>query len=509
VSDDPPAADELVRLDTIGTVRKQGQDAPVRLFVAGLSEAGCDRLREGGRHEVTGDVEDLEHVDVIVISTRLPRADLRPLLTRVTAASNLPVVALAHTGGEGMAVEIMRAGGIAVVAEGNEAAIPAVLEGRTFDQSMIETFDRQVAQAAAFDPMRGRDRVTGLPGAGAFEQRVDDLLATGDVPRVMMLRVLGLASRDSRLSPESIALLRRRLTMSFRQLAGADGAELYSLGEAELGVVSADLSPNRAERLARQMADVTEMYAPLGSRVLSLAAGHAGPEASVELAPLTDIAKRALEVAAAEKRSNVVGADKLALGVSSTTELEAVQQAVAFVEQHGHCPEGHAQRVAEWSAEIAWQLGIEGQARTRVQLAALAHDAGRVGLPRACQGDPAELEGELLVAYRTHPVRGADWLRASAGNEVANAIRAHHEHWDGSGYPDGLVGEDIPLAARIIRVADTFDALLAGTDREVAQPLPAGEALTTLEARAGIELDPNVVEVALPILDKLLSARDG
>lgn len=504
MSADPPR-DDLVYLDTIGTVRRTGAGTPLHMFIAGLGDSGLKRIQEAG-HSVVTELDDLADADVAVVSTRLPRADLRPLLAAIEEAGSQRVVALAHTGGEAMAVEIMRAGGVAVVAEGNEGAISAAISGSAHDQSMVETFDRQVAQTAAFDPMRGRDRATGLPGPSAFRQRVDDLLSAGDVPRVMIARVLGLAEREARLSSEGTSMLRRRLAMSFQQLAVTQGADLYSLEEAEFGIVSEDLSPNRAEGLARRMASVTEMYAPTGSRVLALAVGHAGPEASIELAPLTDIARRALEVAAVEKRSNVIGAEKLALGVSSTTELAAIQEAVGFVERHARYPEGHAQRIAEWSAEIAWQLGIEGQARTRVQLAALAHDVGRVGLPRQCQGDPSKLEGELLVAYRSHPVRGAEMLRPSAGTDVADAVRAHHERWDGSGYPDGLSGEAIPIAARIIRVADTLDGLLTGLD---GPPLALTDALAELERLAGGDLDPNVVEVAVPVLDKLLSRSES
>lgn len=481
----------------------------LRVFAAGLPDAGHERLRSAGDFEVFGDVEQVETADAAVISTRLPRGQLRPILTALRQAGDKPFVALAHTGGEGMAVEVMRTGGVGILAEGNEAALPALLDGRVHDQSMVEVYDRQLSQSAALDPMRGRDRSTGLPGASAFEQRVGDLVVGGDVPRVMMLRVLGLREPGGRLSSVGSTLLRRRLAMSLRQLAKPHGAELYSLDEADFGLISPDLSSSRAEELARQMAALTETFAPHGGQVLALAAGHAGPEASIDLAPLTDVARRALQVAAGEKRSNVVTAEKLALGVSSTTELEAVQQAVSWVERHARYAEGHAQRVVEWSGEIAWQLGLEGQARSRVQLAGFSHDAGLVSLPKECLADPAALEGELLEAYRSHPVRGSDWLRASAGAEVADAIRAHHENWDGSGFPDGLSGEEIPLAARIIRVADMLDGLVQGTDPAIRQPLPAPAGLVVLDERAGSELDPNVVEVAIPILDKLLSNREG
>lgn len=509
MSDDASGGEEPSHSDEHAAAPSPTGEATLRTYVAGLSDAARQRLHDTSQHVLVDDPDELASADLVVVSTRLPRADLRPLLASLREAAGKPLVALAHTGGEAIAVEIVRAGGIGVVAEGNEAALRALHEGAPHDQSMVELYDWQLSQAGAFDSLRGHDRTTGLPGAGAFEQRVADLTAGGEIPRVMMLRVIGLRQRDSRLSMEGSNLLRRRLAVSLRQRLHEEEAELYSLDETDFGVIGPGLPAGRAEELARQMGALAETYAPQGNRALALAAGHAGPETSVDLAPLTDIARRALEVAAAERRSNVVSAEELARGVSSTTELEAVQQAVALVERRAHYQEGHGQRVAQWSGEIAWQLGFEGQARTRVQLVGLAHDAGCVGLPGEAMANPAALEGDLLQAYRAHPARGADWLRASCGSDVADAVRAHHEHWDGSGYPDGLAGEEIPMAARIVRLADTLDCLLTGSDPEVTEPVTPVEALVVLEARAGTELDPAVVEVAVPVLDKLMSAREG
>ena len=475
----------------------------MKIFLAGPGEH--DPASLGGGLEVSTDLATVADVDIVAISTRLPRAELAPLVTAVTAATSAPMVALAHTGGEEMAVEILRAGGVAVVAEGNEAALAVLLSGGAYDQSMVDTYDRQIGQAVA-NPMRGRDRVTGLAGTSVFTQRIEELHTDDDVPRVMILRLIGLANPGGTpLPPEATELLRRRLSSSFAQLVLGTDAELYSLDDDEFGVISPTMSASRAERLARGMALVVETYAPVGNRALALAAGHAGPEAPLDAAPILEIVGRALDVAAGEQQTAIVSAETLALDVSSTTELEAALHAAATVERRSGGDPEHGQRVAAWSSEIAGHLGLQGQTRTRVRLAGLLHDVGRVALPQECFEPPESLTGDLLEAHRSHPARGADWLRISAGREVADAIRSHHERWDGRGYPDGLEGDAIPLAARIIRVAEVFTRLREGTDPGVSGPLPPAEALAALEQRAGSELDPTVVDIALPVLDKLES----
>lgn len=508
LADLPEDPEALVFLDQLGEVRVPWEGAPAKVLRLGLSETAVGRLHDSGQYELHDDLAALEHCDLVAISTRLPRAELRNHLRVLGASAQVPIVAVVHTGGEAAAVEVLRAGGIGVVAEGNEGAIRSYLEGRAYDQSMVETYERQAGPSGSGDPSRARDKVTNLPTATAYKQRIEHLLHAGDVPRVARARVVHLGEVGERVSAEAAALLRRRLSLSFRQLVHREGGELYALDEDTFGIISVNLSPNRTEQLARQMMRVTESYAPLSNRLLALAVGHAGPEASTELAPLDEIAKRALEVASVEKRSAVVSAERLALGVSATTELEAAQRAVAFVEEHDLCGAGHGQRVAEWAGAIGAEQGFEGTMRSELALAALLHDAGKVSLPLDCLTSPSKLSHEQRMLYRSHPDRGASWLRTSAGDVVAAAIRSHQEHWDGSGYPDGLVGEEIPSSARIIRYVDALDGLLQGADETAEGPLDLPEALDVLDRRAGSELDPELVPVARRVLTQLAAREE-
>lgn len=508
LADLPDDPDALVHLDRLGEVRVPWEGAPAKVLRLGLSETAVGRLHDSGQYELYDDLEALPRCDLVAISTRLPRTELRNHLRVLGTSAQVPIVAVVHTGGEAAAVEVLRAGGIGVVAEGNEGAIRSYLEGRAYDQSMVETYERQAGPSGAGDPSRARDKVTNLPTATAYKQRIEHLLHGGDVPRVARARILHLGEVGERISAEAAALLRRRLSLSFRQLVHREGGELYALDDDTFGIISVNLSPNRTEQLARQMMRVTESYAPLSNRLLALTVGHAGPEASTELAPLDEIAKRALEVASVEKRSAVVSAERLALGVSATTELEAAQRAVAFVEEHDLCGPGHSHRIADWATAIGAEQGFEGTMRSELALAALLHDAGKVSLPLDCLTSPSKLSHEQRMLYRSHPDRGASWLRTSAGDVVAAAIRSHQERWDGSGYPDGLVGEEIPTAARIIRYVDALDELLQGADEDAEGPLDLPDALDELDRRAGSELDPELVPVARRVLTQLAAREE-
>lgn len=479
-----------------------GATPSLTVLAAGLGERARQRLVELGGFELVEDVERASDADLVVVSTRLPRGEVTTFLDAVRGHSGGPVVALVHTGGEGLAVEIVRAGGVGVVAEGNEEALRAHAAGTGHDTALVDIFERQLAQTgAAGDPTRDRDPATGLPGARAFERRIAELAQSGEVPRVAFLRLLHLGRSQQRGERAANTLVRRRLTVQLTPLVRAGGAELFALDELEFALIGPGLAPGAAEQLGRRLAAVAATFAPSGHTPLALAIGHAGSEVSVELPMLCELAQRALEVAAVEKGGAVVSAETLSLGVSSTTELEAATRMVAFVEQHDAYPEGHGARVAEIAAALAEQLGYEGASRTRIQLAGLLHDIGKVALPPAAIAGARDLDDALADAYRSHPERGADYLLVSGGREVADAVRAHHEHWDGSGFPAGLSGAGIPMAARIVAVADAYENLRHGTAGE--GPLEPDAALTALRALAGTRLDPSLVETALPVIARL------
>lgn len=162
--------------------------------------------------------------------------------------------------------------------------------------------------------------------------------------------------------------------------------------------------------------------------------------------------------------------------------------------------EGHLQRMATYAVAIGRQLGLGEDALVALRYGALLHDVGKVGVDEMIIRKDGPLTEDETDLMRQHPLIGERIvapLRLAAA--VGPIVRHHHEQWDGSGYPDGLVGEAIPLGARIVAVADAFDAMT--TQRPYNRVVTRAEAAGRLRASAGSVWDPNVVEAFLTWLE--------
>jgi diguanylate cyclase (GGDEF)-like protein/putative nucleotidyltransferase with HDIG domain len=166
----------------------------------------------------------------------------------------------------------------------------------------------------------------------------------------------------------------------------------------------------------------------------------------------------------------------------------------------------HAEQVADLAARTAEALGQSGITILRCRLAGLLHDIGKVALPDSILRKPGPLTDDEHRVMQTHSALGAELARrVSQLAEAAPAIRHHHERFDGTGYPDGLAGEDIPLEARIVAAADAYSAIT--TDRVYRAGADQDEAIAELEASAGTHLDPAVVTALTKILRDDHAAR--
>jgi putative nucleotidyltransferase with HDIG domain len=153
----------------------------------------------------------------------------------------------------------------------------------------------------------------------------------------------------------------------------------------------------------------------------------------------------------------------------------------------------HSRAVVGSACAIGRALGLEPAALTELEVAALLHDIGKVAVPDSILNKPGPLTPEERAVMMQHPTWGADVLARIPGLEaVATIARYHHERWDGTGYPHGLSGTRIPLASRIIAVADAYNAMTS--DRPYRQAMPVEEAVAELRAGAMWQFDPGVVE---------------
>ena len=494
-----------VPLDQLGRVPPPTVTGLV--LAPGLPEASRARLQslggEDGGVEITDDLERAADARLVVLSTRVPRAELTAALARIAEASTCPVVALVHPGGESQSVDLVRRGAVAVLAEGNEPVVAALLmgEGGT-DAALLDSYDRHVARAdTATHGSRGRDPGTGLPDRASWDARLAGLEQEGEVPRLVLVEVVRAPMVPDELGEDAAAFVRRRLATQFLHVGRVHACEVFALDRWRFGLVAASLSPNGVEGLARDLERIAETYSPTGVRTLGVAVGHAGPEVSTDLGSLRESAQRALDAAMNDRTVLVVGADALSLGVSATTELEAALQVVDHVRRQSGRPADAFARTGDVAATLATALGYDGLARSRIQLAAHLHAIGAASLPAESLRDPDALTGEELQAYRQYPLRSAAYLAPTAGPEVAAAVRAHRERWDGAGFPDGLAGPSIPVAARVVTLAIAV-ADLVHPDLALDRDAVVG----ALESRAGVDLDPDLVPVAVELLDELLAS---
>ncbi len=181
--------------------------------------------------------------------------------------------------------------------------------------------------------------------------------------------------------------------------------------------------------------------------------------------------------------------------------LQMMKTLAATIEAKDDYMRGHSYRVAEYSALIAKQLGWSEHDVENLRNAAYLHDIGKIGVPDTILNKPTRLTDEEFAAIKSHTVMGADILKdITLLDHLVDIARNHHERYDGKGYPDGLVGEEIPLSARIVCVADSYDAMRSR--RIYRNALPDEEIRRELLDNCSTQFDPQISRMFVDMLDK-------
>ncbi len=174
--------------------------------------------------------------------------------------------------------------------------------------------------------------------------------------------------------------------------------------------------------------------------------------------------------------------------------LRTIEALALAIEAKDHTTHDHLQRVRVYAMEVAKELDLKEDEIEALRAAALLHDIGKLAVPEHIINKPGRLTPEEFDKMKIHPVVGAEILKhVDFPHPVVPIVRSHHEKWNGSGYPDGLRGDEIPIGARILAAVDCLDAL--ASDRQYRRALPLDQAMEHVARAAGTEFDPRVVDV--------------
>jgi putative nucleotidyltransferase with HDIG domain len=236
---------------------------------------------------------------------------------------------------------------------------------------------------------------------------------------------------------------------------------------------------------------VDVLLTPIG--LLAAVVGQDAPMAFLLVLPLAAL----LRVFARERAARIDQAIELSAAYRGTAFLLG-EVIVADDEYTGE----HSYGVIALSLEIADEMGLSEDDRRLVEFGALLHDVGKIAVPKSIVNKPGPLDDDEWKIMRQHTVAGQRMLDKVGGSmtDVGAIVRASHERWDGGGYPDGIAGEEVPLPARIVSVADTFHAITTTRPYRPAQSSEA--AVKELRACAGTQFDPDVVDALVRVLER-------
>jgi putative nucleotidyltransferase with HDIG domain len=162
----------------------------------------------------------------------------------------------------------------------------------------------------------------------------------------------------------------------------------------------------------------------------------------------------------------------------------------------------HSHGVVALALDVAAELGLGGVERRNIEFGALLHDVGKIAIPKEIINKPGPLDDDEWVVIKTHTVEGQKMLDRVGGvmGEVGQIVRSSHERWDGTGYPDRLAGEAIPLEARVVACCDAFSAMT--TDRPYRKGMTLDAAVIELRMNSGTQFDPRVVAALIVVLER-------
>ena len=348
-----------------------------------------------------------------------------------------------------------------------------------------------------------RDELTGLANTRVFGRQLDDAVKRskryGRPLSMALLRIDGFHDVTPRHGREAAdGVLKAVASVVEDQTRGSD--LVARLGDDAFGVMFPETDDDQAARcFERVLLELEVLHVgPVDSVEASI--GIAGCRPGMSSGQLWSAAEDGLNVARARLGGRVVidnGAGDRTL--ERERHQEAANGLVEALTERDRYTGAHSESVVQLAVCVGRGLALSDEEIEQVRMGALLHDIGKVGIPDDILHKAGGLDEDEWRVMRQHPEIGERILRAIPGyGGVARVVRHEHERFDGSGYPDGLVGDQIPIGARIILACDAYHAMTS--DRPYRAAMPHGEALRELTEGAGTQFDPEVTEVLIGTL---------
>jgi diguanylate cyclase (GGDEF)-like protein/putative nucleotidyltransferase with HDIG domain len=467
--------DDLVPIAFRGSLLSAERRSPAEIFPTKVGRGVTGRVAETGEPLLVGDAAHCEYAEQIAGTADIEESLLAVPLTfgsRVTGVIVISKLGLDQFDGEHLRVLEVLAGQASVALE---------------NARLYESQRREAESATALLE---------------FTREVSDAQRIAEVADRVVT-----ASAHILSSPDASLWLQEPTTGELVRLA--HWSQEDDQDDSSRAVPSAKLGP---------WVSRTEPYYVEAAEYAHIAAPPKHTDGRFAIAPFT-IAGRWGVIAAALPSSTTFGDRELELlgGLAQQTKL-ALQSASSYetlertfvstiealanaLEANDEYTSSHARWITDLALKVALELGVEPAERKRLELGALFHDIGKIGIPSAILLKPGPLTPGERAVIETHPILGERILEPIEQlEEVRRIVRSCHERWDGTGYPDGLNGEEIPLESRIIIACDAFHAMT--TDRPYRRALGVAEARLRLEEAAGSQFDPQVVGALLRVLDE-------
>lgn len=491
---DAAAVTEPVEAPTAEAAETTGMTAAA----IGLTAKAVLRLTDALPGWSITDDATMPSLSLAVISSRTDPDAAQTALAQFRDHCDGPVVVVTHPGGEAITVDLLAAGASLAVPEGRENRIASLFADASLANDLVEAYVTYAGSSAARFQALEMDEHAGIAGALAFEDALAETATAGAPPRVVILSARDLDVALRGMNTGIANLLRRRIAQQIQNALRPVGATVYALDTVTFATLVPD-DDGIIEQIVEPLRMSIESYAPVRGRSLRLALGHAGIDDAADAHVMRDLAERACAIAV-ETGRRVVSASELVEAVADRTNLVTLLGAIEAIESVRPELRGHAARVADLSVALAQSLGLDEDELRRIATAARFHDVGKLGLPAALLESSDALEGGELQEWRSHVDRGAQALTPAAGTVVATLVRHHHERFDGSGFPNALAGEAIPLGARIIAVADAFDIALTRADS--GEPLGMDGAVRQVIDQIGTAFDRSVVDALVDLVQR-------